>query len=189
MLDVSIRTELLSLMLDLRQERGLTYLFITHDLSLAWVIADRIAVMYLGKILEIGPAEAVIHDPRNPYTRALVSVLPTPEPPQVTEGARRSRTILQGETPDAAFIPDGLPLPPPLPAGLRPLPGRGAAALRPRRRPCLGLLAGRGRQAVAGTRVVPDRGRRRVAPPASGGDRCLRPRRPRASHRRSSATA
>ncbi|HEY8169389.1 MAG TPA: ABC transporter ATP-binding protein [Candidatus Limnocylindrales bacterium] len=107
MLDVSIRTELLSLMLDLRKERGLTYLFITHDLSLAWVIADRIAVMYLGKILEIGPAETVIHDPRNPYTRALVSVLPTPEPPDVTAGARRSRTILQGETPDAAFIPKG----------------------------------------------------------------------------------
>ena len=107
MLDVSIRTELLSLMLDLRKEGGLTYLFITHDLSLAWVIADRIAVMYLGKILEIGPAETVIHDPRNPYTRALVSVLPTPEPPDVTAGARRSRTILQGETPDAAFIPDG----------------------------------------------------------------------------------
>ena len=69
MLDVSIRTELLRLMLDLRVERGLTYLFITHDLSLAWVIADRIAVMYLGKIMEIGPAEAVIRSPRNPYTQ------------------------------------------------------------------------------------------------------------------------
>ena len=68
MLDVSIRTELLRLMLDLREERGLTYLFITHDLSLAWVIADRIAVMYLGKIMEIGPAERVIRSPRNPYT-------------------------------------------------------------------------------------------------------------------------
>ncbi len=69
MLDVSIRTELLRLMLDLRQERGLTYLFITHDLSLAWVIADRIAVMYLGRIMEIGPAEAVIKDAHNPYTQ------------------------------------------------------------------------------------------------------------------------
>ena len=78
MLDVSIRTELLRLMLDLRVERGLTYLFITHDLSLAWVIADRIAVMYLGKIMEIGPAEAVIRSPRNPYTKALVSVSPSP---------------------------------------------------------------------------------------------------------------
>jgi peptide/nickel transport system ATP-binding protein len=105
MLDVSIRTELLRLMLDLRVERGLTYLFITHDLSLAWVIADRIAVMYLGKILEIGPAEAVIRRPRNPYTKALVSVAPSPEPPDA--GTRARRTILVGETPDAAHIPTG----------------------------------------------------------------------------------
>ena len=76
MLDVSIRTELLRLMLDLRAERGLTYLFITHDLSLAWVIADRIAVMYLGKIMEIGPAERVIRDAAATRTRqALVSRL------------------------------------------------------------------------------------------------------------------
>jgi len=105
MLDVSIRTELLRLMLDLRRERGLTYLFITHDLSLAWVIADRIAVMYLGKIMEIGPAELVIRSPRNPYTRALVSVSPSPDPP--TAGTRARRTILKGETPDAAHIPSG----------------------------------------------------------------------------------
>ena len=105
MLDVSIRTELLRLMLDLRRERGLTYLFITHDLSLAWVIADRIAVMYLGKIMEIGPAERVIRSPRNPYTQALVSVAPSPDPP--TPGQRARRTILEGETPDAAHIPSG----------------------------------------------------------------------------------
>ncbi len=105
MLDVSIRTELLRLMLDLRVERGLTYLFITHDLSLAWVIADRIAVMYLGKIMEIGPAEAVIRSPRNPYTQALVSVSPSPDPPDA--GTRARRTILKGETPDAAHVPTG----------------------------------------------------------------------------------
>jgi oligopeptide/dipeptide ABC transporter ATP-binding protein len=105
MLDVSIRTELLRLMLDLRRERGLTYLFITHDLSLAWVIADRIAVMYLGKIMEIGPAEGVIRSPQNPYTQALVSVSPAPEPP--TAGTRARRTILEGETPDAAHVPAG----------------------------------------------------------------------------------
>ena len=105
MLDVSIRTEILRLMLDLRRERGLTYLFITHDLALAWVIADRIAVMYLGKIMEIGPAESVIRSPRNPYTQALVSVSPSADPP--TEGARARRTILVGETPDAAHVPAG----------------------------------------------------------------------------------
>ncbi len=105
MLDVSIRTELLRLMLDLGQERLLTYLFITHDLSLAWVIADRIAVMYLGRILEIGPAEQVIRSPRNPYTQALVSVSPSPDPPSA--GTRTKRTILEGETPDAAHIPTG----------------------------------------------------------------------------------
>jgi oligopeptide/dipeptide ABC transporter ATP-binding protein len=105
MLDVSIRTELLRLMLDLRAARGLTYLFITHDLSLAWVLADRIAVMYLGKIMEIGPAEQVIRDAHNPYTRALVSVAPTPTPPSA--GIRARRTILVGETPDAVNLPTG----------------------------------------------------------------------------------
>jgi oligopeptide/dipeptide ABC transporter ATP-binding protein len=105
MLDVSIRTELLRLMLDLRRERGLTYLFITHDLSLAWVLADRIAVMYLGKVLEVGPAERVIRHPQNPYTRALVSVSPSPAPR--TGGAAPARTILVGETPDAAHVPAG----------------------------------------------------------------------------------
>src|SRR5262245_23626940 len=105
MLDVSIRTELLKLMLDLREARDLTYLFITHDLSIAWVIADRIAVMYLGKIMEIGPASRVISRPRHPYTAALVSLAPTPEPP--APGERAKRTILVGETPDGAAIPQG----------------------------------------------------------------------------------
>jgi peptide/nickel transport system ATP-binding protein len=105
MLDVSIRTELLRLMLDLRDARGLTYLFITHDLSVAWVIADRIAVMYLGRIREIGPAEAVIRNAHDPYTRALISVSPSPTPPAAGKSAQR--TILVGETPDAAHIPAG----------------------------------------------------------------------------------
>jgi oligopeptide/dipeptide ABC transporter ATP-binding protein len=105
MLDVSIRTEILNLMLDLRRDRDLTYLFITHDLSVAWVIADRIAVMYLGRVMELGLAEEVINDPRHPYTRALVSVMPTPEPP--ASGQRARRVILAGETPDAAHVPTG----------------------------------------------------------------------------------
>ena len=105
MLDVSIRTELLRLMLDLRKARGLTYLFITHDLSLAWVIADRIAVMYLGRIMEIGKAEDVIKHPHHPYTRALVGVSPSPDP--IDDVTRANRYILKGETPNAAAIPAG----------------------------------------------------------------------------------
>jgi oligopeptide/dipeptide ABC transporter ATP-binding protein len=77
-------------------------LFITHDLSLAWLIADRIAVMYLGRIVEIGPTEDLVRDPRHPYTRALLSVMPSPDPSR-----RRERQILRGETPDAARIPTG----------------------------------------------------------------------------------
>jgi peptide/nickel transport system ATP-binding protein len=105
MLDVSIRTELLRLMLDLRTERSLAYLFITHDLSLAWVIADRIAVLYLGRIMEIGPAESVIRRPHHPYTAALVSVSPSPDPR--TASGPTDRTVLVGETPDAVHIPPG----------------------------------------------------------------------------------
>ena len=94
MLDVSIRTELLRLMLDLRKERGLTYLFITHDLSLAWVIADRIAVMYLGKIMEIGPAER--GHPRRRATRTPRRSCrsrrrPTRRPRASAPGGRSSR--------------------------------------------------------------------------------------------------
>ena len=89
MLDVSIRTELLRLMLDLRRERGLTYLFITHDLSLAWVIADRIAVMYLGRIMEIGPGRAGHPRRRATRTRRRSSrSAPSPDPP---DGGRARR--------------------------------------------------------------------------------------------------
>ncbi len=86
MLDVSIRTEILQLMTDLREKRGLTYLFITHDLSLAWILADRIAVMYLGKIVEEGTADQVISHPKHPYTQALISVVPSPELDSATVG-------------------------------------------------------------------------------------------------------
>ncbi len=102
MLDVSIRTEILQLMMDLRKTRGLTYVFITHDLSLAWVLADRIAVMYLGKIVEVGSTEQVIRYPKHPYTQALISVVPSPDPRH-----RATRTILKGERPDPVDIPTG----------------------------------------------------------------------------------
>jgi oligopeptide/dipeptide ABC transporter ATP-binding protein len=102
MLDVSLRVGILRVLLELRRTRNVGYLFITHDLSLAWLIADRIAVMYLGRIVEEGPAEQVIHDPHHPYTRALLSVAPSPDP-----SGRSQRRILVGETPDPSRIPGG----------------------------------------------------------------------------------
>ena len=102
MLDVSIRTQILKLMMDLRANRHITYLFITHDLSLAWVLADRIAVMYLGKIVEIGTAKEVIGQPKHPYTQALISVVPSPDPRHLA-----TRTILKGERPDPVDVPTG----------------------------------------------------------------------------------
>jgi len=102
MLDVSIRAEILRLMLDLQVKNQLTYLFITHDLSLAWMIADRIMVLYLGKLVEIGPTQEIIHHPCHPYTQALVSVIPIPEPV-----ARSGQIILKGETPSPVYIASG----------------------------------------------------------------------------------
>ena len=150
MLDVSIRTELLRLMLDLRRERGLTYLFITHDLSLAWVLADRIAVMYLGRIMEIGPAEGVIRSPRNPYTQALVSVSPSPDPPG--RGRAGAADDPRGRDAGRRAHPDRLPVPSPLPARVRSVHGRGAAAVRCRWGPAGGLLAGGARRERAADR-------------------------------------
>jgi len=102
MLDVSLRAGILKLMLELRATRELAYLFITHDLSLAWVVADRIAVVYLGRIVEIGTAAEVIGNPRHPYTRALVSVIPVPK-----AGAVEGQILLSGETPSPVQIPSG----------------------------------------------------------------------------------
>ncbi|MBS3938573.1 MAG: ABC transporter ATP-binding protein [Peptococcaceae bacterium] len=102
MLDLSIRAGILKLMVGLRDARGISYLFITHDLSLAWMVSDRIAVMYLGKIVELGSADQVIKDPLHPYTRALVSVIPAPR-----RKSGEKRALLQGETPDPVNIPPG----------------------------------------------------------------------------------
>jgi oligopeptide/dipeptide ABC transporter ATP-binding protein len=125
MLDVSIRAEILNLLLQLRDEHGITILYITHDLATAAYFTDRIAVMYLGRIVEIGPTKTVLNDPRHPYTRALISVIPVPNPRR-----RRKRMILEGETPNPIDLPCGcrfhplamwLPVSPPLPGGLRPM--------------------------------------------------------------------
>ena len=102
MLDVSIRAEILNLLLRLRDEHNITMIYITHDLASAAYVADRVAVMYLGSIVEIGPAQVVLGDPRHPYTRSLMSVIPVPNPRR-----RRKRTGLQGETPDPIDLPSG----------------------------------------------------------------------------------
>lgn len=102
MLDVSIRAEILNLLNDLRQQRGVSIIFITHDLGTVAYFADRIGVMYLGRIVETGPTQEVLKSPQHPYTRALLSVVPVPNP-----RLRREHVILQGETPNAAIIPSG----------------------------------------------------------------------------------
>jgi oligopeptide/dipeptide ABC transporter ATP-binding protein len=102
MLDVSVRAEILNLLKELRQSRGISLLFITHDLSTVAYFADRIAVMYLGRIVEIGPTREVLKNPQHPYTKALLSVVPVPNP-----RLRRQRVILQGETPNPINIPTG----------------------------------------------------------------------------------
>jgi peptide/nickel transport system ATP-binding protein len=102
MLDVSIRAEILNLLRQLRDERSITILYITHDLATAAYFTDRVAVMYLGKIVEIGPTKTVLSDPRHPYTEALLSVIPVPNPRR-----RRKRMILAGETPNPIDLPSG----------------------------------------------------------------------------------
>jgi oligopeptide/dipeptide ABC transporter ATP-binding protein len=111
MLDVSIRAEILNLLLSLRDEHDITMLYITHDLASAAYIADRVAVMYLGAIVEIGPADVVLNDPRHPYTKSLMSVIPVPNPRR-----RRERIILKGETPDPVDLPSGCRFHPRCPA-------------------------------------------------------------------------
>ena len=101
MLDASVRGEILKLLVDLKNEMGMTLVLITHDLGFAWALADRVAVMYLGKIVELGPAVEVLTKPLHPYTRALLSVSP-----EVGE-RRTGQQILTGEPPDPARIPPG----------------------------------------------------------------------------------
>jgi oligopeptide/dipeptide ABC transporter ATP-binding protein len=102
MLDVSIRAEILNLLADLRRTRQISIILITHDLGTVGYFADRIAVMYLGRIVEIGPTNEVLTNPQHPYTKALLSVVPVPNP-----RLRRQRLILQGETPNPIHLPSG----------------------------------------------------------------------------------
>jgi oligopeptide/dipeptide ABC transporter ATP-binding protein len=101
-LDVSVRGMVVSLLKDLRDELHLSYLFVSHDLSVVKQISDRVAVMYLGMIVELGPTNKIFTNPMHPYTKALLSAVPIPDPL-----ARRERIILQGEVPSPIHLPSG----------------------------------------------------------------------------------
>ena len=102
MLDMSVRAKILQLMLDLKQDLGLTYLYITHDLASAKFFCDRIAIMYLGRVVEIGPTAEIFANPRHPYTKALLKAIPEPDPERMVP-----RDLPRGEIPDAAVPPLG----------------------------------------------------------------------------------
>lgn len=112
-LDVSVQAQILNLLKELQAELGLTYLFISHDLGVVQHMSDRIAVMYLGRVVEVSTTEGIFYDARHPYTQALVASTPIPDPQ-----ARRTRIILQGNVPSPLNPPPGCPFHPRCPQAL-----------------------------------------------------------------------
>jgi oligopeptide/dipeptide ABC transporter ATP-binding protein len=168
-LDVSVRAQVLHLMLGLRRARGLALLLITHDTGLAWALCDRVAIMYLGRVVEIGNAADVLERPQHPYTQALIAAAPSTRP----RPARRA-PLLDGDVPDAARLPGGCRFHPRCPrarercavedVGLRPAgaPGQTAACWYPGSEPASGSVherraADEGPERRRGA-LVPDRG-------------------------------
>ena len=114
-LDVSIQSQILNLLLDLQSEFGLAYLFIAHDLAVVKHISDRIAIMYLGQIVETASGDAVYQDPRHPYTQSLISAIPVPDPTM-----KKERIILSGDVPSPIAPPSGCHFHPRCPACFEP---------------------------------------------------------------------
>jgi len=106
-LDVSIQSQVLNLMLDLQREMKLSYLFIAHNLAVVKHVSDRIAIMYLGRIVELADADTIYRAPKHPYTRALISAIPTPDPTK-----KKQRIVLQGDVPSPIDPPSGCPFHP-----------------------------------------------------------------------------
>jgi peptide/nickel transport system ATP-binding protein len=115
MLDMSVRAKILGLLDELRRDLGLTYVYITHDLASARFFCDRVAIMYLGKIVETGPVEEIFDNPRHPYTNALLRAVPDPDPSRPM-----SRDLPRGEIPDAADPPLGCSFHPRCPRAFEP---------------------------------------------------------------------
>ena len=106
-LDVSIQSQVLNLFLELQREMGLSYLFIAHNLAVVKHLSDRIAIMYLGRVVELAPADEIYQTPRHPYTRALISAIPQPKP-----GRKSQRIIMEGDVPSPIDPPSGCPFHP-----------------------------------------------------------------------------